>query len=182
MKRLMILLGMATLLVLALGCSPNGMAMGTVQLRLTDAPGDIESAHLVITQVSVHRSGVNDGDDGAEGGGWEVVNDDTTEVDLMTLRDGVFTTLGVALVPAGRYTQIRLKLGEGSRVVVDGVEHPLVIPSGMQSGFKLIHPFTVPPEGFVDLLVDIDAQTAIQQTGSGTWMLAPTAKVTQASP
>jgi hypothetical protein len=99
----------------------------------------------------------------------------------MTLRDGVFTTMGVALVPAGRYTQIRLKLGAGSDVVVDGVTYPLVIPSGLQSGLKLVHPFTVPPEGFVDLLVDMDAKTSVIETSAGTWMLKPTVKVTESS-
>jgi len=208
MRHLLILLALPALLVLALwGCAskPAGMPMGTVQLRLTDAPGDIEAVHLVITEVSVHRSGggdddgdeveadddttdvdddttdVDDHDGDVDGGGWEIVKDETFTVDLMALRNGVFTTLGVALVPAGHYTQIRLKLGPGSDVVVDGVTHPLVVPSGMQSGLKLIHPFTVPPEGFVDLLLDMDAQTSVSETVSGTWTLHPTVKVTQSS-
>lgn len=200
MRHLLILIALLVLLALALaGCAskPAGMSLGTVQLRLTDAPGDIEAVHLLITQVSVHRSGGSDrdtseveaqddttevdepDDDAADDAGWEVVKDDTLAVDLMTLRDGVFTTLGIALVPAGRYTQIRLKLGASSDVVVDGVTHPLFVPSGMQSGLKLIHPFTVPPEGFVDLLLDMDAKTSVVQTGAGTWMLKPTVKVTE---
>jgi hypothetical protein len=93
----------------------------------------------------------------------------------------VFTTLGVTPVPAGHYTQIRLKLGAGSDVVVDGVTHALVVPSGMQSGLKLIHPFTVPPSGFVDLLLDFDAQHSVAQMGAGTWMLKPTIKITGSS-
>lgn len=222
MRQLLILIALPALLLVALlGCAskPAGMPVGTVQLRLTDAPGTIDAAHLVITEVSVHRSGgggddgdefdndttdaghhddgefdddstdVDDHDDGdvdndttdVEHGGWEVVKNETFTVDLMTLRNGVFTTLGVALVPAGHYTQIRLKLGPGSDVVVDGVAHPLVVPSGMQSGLKLIHPFTVPPEGFVDLLLDINAQSSITDNGNGTWMLHPTAKVTVSS-
>jgi hypothetical protein len=182
MRSLLLVLALAALPALALsgcGSKPSGVPFGTVQLRLTDAPGDIQSLHLVITEVSVHRSG--GGDDDAGDAGWEVVEDEPLTVDLMTLRNGVFTTLGVALVPAGHYTQIRLKLGGGSDVVVDGVTHPLVVPSGLQSGLKLIHPFTVPPEGFVDLLLDFDGQRSIVLTGAGTWMLKPTVKVTQSS-
>ena len=202
MRHLLLLLALPALLVLALsgcGSKPSGMPLGTVQLRLTDAPGDIQSVHLVIAEVSVHRSGGGDDDttaveaeddttevedpaeDDADEAGWEVVRDDTLTVDLMTLRNGVFTTLGIALVPAGHYTQIRLKLGAGSDVVVDGVTHPLVVPSGLQSGLKLIHPFTVPPEGFVDLLLDFDGQRSIVLTGAGTWMLRPTVKVIESS-
>jgi uncharacterized protein DUF4382 len=203
MRRIIILLALPTLLVLALsGCSskPAGMRFGTVQLRLTDAPGDIQAVHLVVNQVSVHRSrgddddtieveadddtsDVEDADDdtGHDDAGWEVVKDQPFTVDLMTLRNGVFTGLGLALVPVGHYTQIRLKLGSGSDVVVDGVTHPLVVPSGMQSGLKLIHPFTVPPEGFVDVLVDIDGQRSIVETAGGTWTLHPTVKVTVSS-
>lgn len=202
MKRLLILLASLALLALALsGCAnkPAGMHFGTVQMRLTDAPGDIEALHLVINQVSVHRAGSigdadevddddndvedpdNDVEEVGEDSGWEVVTSEPMTVDLMTLRNGVFTGLGTAVVPAGRYTQIRLKLGEGSDVVIDGVTHPLVVPSGLQSGLKLIHPFTVPPEGFVDLLLDIDAQQAVSESTDGKWMLHPTVKVTQSS-
>jgi len=208
MKHRLLLLALPVLLVLAFsGCSKSaGPAMGTVQLRLTDAPGTIEAVHLVITQVSVHHSGggegegdefdddttdvdhdttdvddhdVDDDTTEVEHGGWEVVKNETMTVDLMQLRGGVFATLGVALVPAGHYTQVRLKLGPGSDVVVDGVTHPLVVPSGMQSGLKLIHPFRVPASGFVDLLLDIDAQTSILEDGAGNWILHPTVKITQ---
>ncbi len=44
-----------------------------------------------------------------------------------TLRNGVFTTLALAHVPAEHYTQIRLKLGTGSNVMVGGVTYPLTV-------------------------------------------------------
>ena len=156
------------------GCSDDDTAspkFGTMSLRMTDAPADVDAINLVIREVSAHRG------DGDDEGGWEVIRTDTLDVDLLTLRNGVFITLGVAEVPAGTYTQIRLKLDPGSTIVVDGVTHPLVVPSGLTSGYKLVGNFTVPADGLLDLALDFDASRSVLLTGSGTWMLKPTVRV-----
>lgn len=174
MKRIALLAATAALLGL-LGCSshvgsPGGM--GEVRVRLTDAPGDYEHVNLVIREVSIHRAGAD------SSGGWETLgHDSTTTYDLLVLRNGVFAALGSGLVPAGHYTQVRLKLADGSTVVVDGATHPLVVPSGLQSGYKLVGEFDVPAGGTVDLVIDFDAARSVILTGSGTYMLKPTARV-----
>ena len=157
----------------ALGCShQSGVPMGTVRVQLTDAPGVVDALHLKIVGVSAHRSGgeVSSGDttEVLLGEGWENLSSDTTSVDLMTLRNGVISTLAVALVPSGHYTQLRLLLAP------DGVTYPLVTPSGLQSGIKLIHGFDVPAGGEIELTLDFDAQKSVIETGAGTWMLKPT--------
>ena len=180
------LVRVAPLLPMALlGCSaPNGAQLGTVRMRMIDAPAAIEAVHIVVTEVSVHSA---DGltAQSAGGGlptgadtGWEVVNSDRATYNLLTLRGGAFATLADALVPVGNYTQIRLKIGVGSNVVVDGVTYPLVVPSGARSGLKLIHSFTVTPNAPANLTVDFDAEKSVSQTGDGTWHLEPTITVT----
>ena len=149
------------------GTSPQ---FGTMNLRMTDAPAEVDEINLVIDEVSAHRG------DGDDEGGWEVLRTDTLDVDLLTLRNGVFLNLANARVPAGTYTQIRLKLDEGSTIVVDGVTYPLVVPSGMQSGYKIIGTFHVPADGLLDLALDVDAARSVHQTGSGTWILNPTVR------
>lgn len=165
-------------LVLAAGCSKNDHVVaggtGTVRMRLTDAPGPFDAVNLVITQVSIHRGDASGADSSS---GWEILSSQTGTFDLMQLRNGVFTTLAQAMVPAGHYTQVRLKLGDGSTVVVGGVSHPLVIPSGMQSGFKLTGEFDVPANGLVDLALEFDAARSIHMTGNGRWMLMPVCRV-----
>ena len=89
----------------------------------------------------------------------------------------MFTTLAQGLAPAGHYTQIRLKLGAGSNVVVDGVTYPLTVPSGLQSGYKLVGEFDVPAGGLVELALDFDAARSVHQTGNGRYMLKPTVRV-----
>lgn len=170
------------LVSVVLGCShQSGVPMGTVKVQLTDAPGVVDALHLQIVGVSAHRSGgtVESGDttEVLLGEGWENLSSDTTSVDLMTLRNGVTSTLAVALVPSGRYTQIRLLLAPGSDVVVDGVTYPLQTPSGLQSGIKLIHGFDVPAGGEIELTLDFDAQKSVIETGAGAWMLKPTIAV-----
>jgi len=156
------------------GCSDddNGSEpkFGTINMSMTDAPADVDAINLVIRGVSIHSG------DGDDEGGWETLRTDTMDVDLFTLRNGVFLNLANGRVPAGVYTQIRLLLDEGSTITVDGVTYPLVIPSGLQSGYKIIGSYTVPADGLLDLALDFDAARSVHQTGSGTWILQPTVR------
>jgi len=158
-----------------IGCSKNdehtGLSSGTVTIHMTDAPMAVQAINLVVTEVSINPSG-NGSDQG-----WEVLRSDTMNVDLLTLQNGVFTTLATGRVPSGTYDQVRLKLGAGSTITVDGVTHPLTVPSGMQSGLKIVGPFSVPSGGTVDLALDFDASRSIVLTGSGTYMLKPVVRV-----
>ena len=166
------LAALAMLVALA-GCSKQqstAARLGHVSINLTDAPGDFEEVNLVVTGVSIHR-----GDE--DSGGWETLKHDTTTYDLLQLRNGVFTQLGAGDVPAGHYTQVRLHIGEGSNVVVDGVVHPLTIPSGMQSGYKLVGEFDVPAGGGVELTLDFDAARSVLLTGNQQYKLKPTVRV-----
>jgi hypothetical protein len=168
------------LLILALsGCSSKttGPGFGTISLKMTDAPGEFQAVNLSIIQVSAHLDGMGTEGESDSTGGWQVLRSDPMNVDLLSLRNGVFTTLAVAKVPAGHYTQIRLKLGPGSDVVIDGVAHPLTVPSGLQSGYKLVGEFDVPVNGLLELALDFDAARSIVLTGSGTYILKPTVRV-----
>jgi hypothetical protein len=176
MRPLLALAVLASLLAVA-GCSNHARmptssgAQGTVRIQITDAPAAYDAVNLVIEEVSIHR----DLPDSLAG--WEVLSSTPGTYDLMQLRNGVFATLGQAMVPAGHYTQVRLKLGAGSNLVVDGVTHPLVVPSGMQSGYKLIAGFEVPANRLIDLALDFDAARSIHLTGSGKYMLRPVCRV-----
>jgi hypothetical protein len=151
------------------GCGTQPIDTGTVKVSMTDAPAAVDAINLVITEVSVRHSGDSEG--------WEVISSDSRQVDLLTLRNGVFTDLGIGLVPAGDYEEMRFKLGEGCTIVIDGVIHPLTIPSGLSSGFKLKGHFSVPNGGGVTLLLDFDAESSVHQTGNGTWILEPVVRM-----
>jgi hypothetical protein len=178
-----LLLALVPLAFLA-GCSGSSNmnpANGTMRVHLTDKPGsrNIEAVNLVVTEVSVRTEEMASGSDSdsvSTSGGWQVLSSTTNTYDLMKLQNGVFATIGQGSLPAGMYTQIRLKLGAGSNVVVDGTTLPLKVPSGMQSGLKLIGNFDVPPGGTTDIGLDFDASRSLHETGNGQWMLKPVVK------
>src|SRR5688500_19302854 len=160
------LLGLvATVIAMALaaGCSddnPSSPGFGTMRVQMTDAPGDFDEVNLVITGVTARRVGADEDDDDevdSASEGWMNVNTTSNTYDLMDLRNGVFTTIGEAELPAGTYDQIRLMIGSGSNVVIDGVTHPLVVPSGASSGLKLKGTITLVEGGTTDVGIDFGA-------------------------
>jgi hypothetical protein len=155
------------------GCSvDHGVraGVGHVTVHLTDAPGDFEAVHLVVTGVSVHRA---EGDVDS----WETLAVQGGTFDLLQLRNGVLATLAIGNVPVGHYDQVRLLLGAGSDVVVDGVTYPLTIPSGLSSGLKLIGSFDVVEGEERELILDFDAARSIHQTGNGKYIMRPTVRL-----
>jgi len=176
-----ILLGCLVAGVTLAGCSnhTDNPGFGTVTMRMTDAPGDFQSVNLVITQVAVRFEGTTSNAVAADSDsvGWMILSNTPATYDLLTLRNGVFTTIGSARVPAGHYTQVRLKIGTGSTVVVNGTTYPLTVPSGAQTGVKLVGGFDVSAGGTTDLALDFDAARSIVVTGVGSYLLKPTIKV-----
>lgn len=156
------------------GCtnSTSTSATGQVQVRMTDAPADFDAVNIVVTEVSLHRADAADSTSG-----WEVLSSSAQTYNLLTLQNGVFATIAHAPVPAGRYSQVRLKIGTGSSVVLGGVTFPLTVPSGSQTGIKLVGTFDVPANGTLDLALDFDAGRSIVLTGNAHYMLKPTLRV-----
>jgi hypothetical protein len=163
-------------LVALIGCSADhhfptkpATPSWNVRIQITDSPGAFDEVNLQIDQVAIYRESPNPG--------WEILSQTSQTVDLMTLRNGVFATLGLGMVQPGTYSQIRLKLGSGSNVVVQGVTSPLKVPSGMESGYKLNGTFVVPENRMLDLALDFDASRSIVQTGNGKYILKPVVTV-----
>lgn len=165
----------ATILVVAFaaGCgesSSSPTTTGTVRLSLTDAPADYDSVILFIREVAVHRAG-------PDNSGWSSFVPESTSYDLLRLQNGVFAELGELPVPTGHYTQVRLILDPGSYVVENGVRREIIIPSGLQTGLKLVGEWDVTEGDVVDLGIDFDASRSFHETGSGKLMLKPTVRV-----
>jgi len=94
--------------------------------------------------------------------------------DLLKLTNGTEVFLGTIELPAGELSQLRLVLGDGNNMVMDGQTKMLTVPSGSQSGLKLnIHQ---PIESGITykLIIDFDAAQSIVESGSsGKYNLKP---------
>jgi hypothetical protein len=159
--------------------STTGAALkpGQVELRLVDAPADeVTEIVVTITRVEAHVAG---------GGGWIVLGDKTATIDLLKLQGGTFAQLGVAQMPAGRVTQLRLYVKEdGPNYVTtpDGNQHPLTVPSGTESGIKIKAGFDWPACALGNFTIDFDGKKSIhvhpKGAGAGDeWLLRPVVRM-----
>jgi hypothetical protein len=168
-SRVVLLISALCSLLLAAGCSDDSSAPsnGTLKINLIDSPVDYDAVYVDVQSVSVHAA------DADSNGGWQTVSAQPGIYDLLTLRNGVSVLLVDGQLPAGHYTQIRLLLGPDNSVVVDGVSHDLTVPSGLQSGLKLNHEFTIEGGELYEITLDFDAARSVHLTGSGVYMLRP---------
>ncbi len=170
MKRLVVLGIAAICLCMILGgCSrtTKSPAEGAIKIYLTDAPTEFDSVNIVVSEISVHVATAD------SLSGWAIVCDSTQEFDLLELRNGAMALFADGELEAGHYTQIRLKITDGSNVVVEGIRYDLEIPSGYQSGVKINHQFWIEEDETYELLLDFDAEKSIIEKGNGEYQLKP---------
>ena len=158
--------------------------MGTVRVALTDAPSckvgndDLKKVNVTVERVRIHESG----DDMPMSGRWYDIDvNPARKINLLDLTNGRLEELGTLPIPAGTYTQVRLVLRPNvgnaianSVVLADQTaEISLRTPSAVQSGLKIIRPFTVAPSTLADLVIDFDACRSIVALGNGGFLLKP---------
>jgi hypothetical protein len=159
-------LAMVSLVALLSSCESDEKT-ARVEVWLTDAPGDYQEVNVEIEGVEIHASETDNGN------GWKSLDVDDRVVNLLELTNGKDTLLGSIEIPAGKISQIRLKLGDNNTLKVGDKVYDLNIPSGSQSGLKLqVH------ETFVEgvtykILLDFDVARSILLTGSNQYKLKP---------
>lgn len=159
------------------GCSDESTSVepvdqnGRLKMYLVDSPSTLDSVVICVTRVEVHKSGSD------STSGWFVINNSTRYFDLLLLTNGASAILGDTSLSAGKYTQIRLIIGNGSYVIDSGVRHDLEIPSGSQTGLKLTHQFTIEDGKLYELILDFNVDKSIIITGNGKYKLKPTIRV-----
>jgi hypothetical protein len=147
--------------------------LGEFALYLVDQPApEATEIWVTITSVTAHVAGT----------GWvplELTTNPFT-IDLLKLADHA-EALGFRTIPPGKVTQIRLLLAEeGHHVTVDGAPAPLKVPSGYQSGIKIIGNWDVTSCSRTAVTIDFDGNKSIwyHPTGQGEqWILRPVIRV-----
>jgi hypothetical protein len=154
-------------------CSSHDSQPATVQVRLTDAPGDFEEVNIDILQVQVNA-------DSSSSSGWKSF--DVNKVyNLMQLTNGLDTLLGQIQLPEGMVSQVRLILGDNNTVKVSGQVLPLKTPSAQQSGLKIQVHTSIKAGVTYTITLDFDAARSVVTTGNGSYNLKPVIRSTVAA-
>lgn len=161
-------LAIFSLVFLASCGTDSDTSMGSLQVRMHDAP--IDSADEV--NVSIKQIEINEGN---SEDGWSVISSPNQTYNLLNLTNGAYEVLGDTTLPVGNYQQIRLVLNEtGHSVVVDDQVYDLTIPSGTQTGIKLNVNAEIKKNITYVLLLDFDAARSVVEAGnSQRYLLKP---------
>ncbi len=143
---------------------------GRLVVHLTDAPAAFEAVKITFSEISAHIDSE-----------WvKVTLKSDSTVNLLDYSNGRTLILAQGDVPAGHYTQIRLKI-KSAQVQIDGLTYPLDVPSGAQSGLKFGLHLDVHPGSSYELVIDFDANRSIVMTGPknspGSYKLKPYIRV-----
>ena len=190
-KKLFSVIAILTLVLVVAGCSSTSDDSlttsndGELALSLADAPvNNVESVYVTFKEVQVHNTDEDE---------WQVVNDFSDEADgekkfdLLKLRFSE-ALLGQKELPTGSYDQIRLIVaatengkgngpdsGKSYVEFKDGSTTNLFIPSGVQTGLKIPHEFTIEEGVITHLIADISVKEIMHSAGkSGKIILNPT--------
>lgn len=168
------------------GSSSSDGGQGTLSTSLTDASSeDYQAVYVTVERVDVHH----DKDDS-----WETVANPGKTYNLLELVNGVVEQLGEVLLDSGHYTQMRLIIGEDHDQSLNIFDQPhpyanyiidqddmaqeLKVPSGSQTGLKIVNGFDINANQTTELILDFDALRSVVKAGSsGKYLLKPTVKV-----
>jgi hypothetical protein len=143
-------------------CGGDGGSSSTMNLGIADGTVD-GASHVVVEFAGVEMQ--------PSGGGRSITFNFSSpkQIDLLTLQNGnAAVLLSGATVPAGNYDWIRLLLNVGSNNVVtgsyieiSGAQYPLIVPSGDQTGLKLVQGFTMTANQVANFTIDFVLEQAI---------------------
>lgn len=155
------------------GGDDNLAGTGTLNLGITDAPVD-EAAKVVVKFTGVELKHAN---------GTTSSHDFTSPktIDLLALQGGASELLlqGKTLT-SGHYEWLRLKVVSDQASMdsyielSNGQQYPLYVPSGNQTGLKLVRGFDVPAGGTASFTIDFDLRkSVVRPSGSSAYKLKP---------
>ena len=152
------------------GCGGSSASNGALSLAITDTPVEGVS-NVVVAFTGVELMGPN-------GQVNETFSSEQT-IDLLTLQGNASAPLlNDVTVPAGDYQWLRLDIDAANSYVMtsSGGKFPLFIPSGSQSGLKLVSGFTVAQGSIADFMIDFDLRQSLtldNAGGTSTYTLKP---------
>lgn len=157
-RYLALLIAGAAFLALA-GC--NSSSDATLNLGVTDTPVDgAQSVVVAFTGVDLM------GPDGQQSFTFATEQ----QIDLLKQQGSNSASLlsGVS-IPAGNYQWIRLDVDANNSYIITstGAKYPLTIPSGSETGLKLVSGFTVAQGDTANFVIDFNLRQSVTQNNNG---------------
>lgn len=147
---------------------PGQNSTGSLTIFLSDAPfpaDSVESATVSIDSIDIRTAG--------ESGNTSFMTifrdtDNTSQYNLLDLRNGVTATLAEQDIPTGEYDLVRVFISDASISLKNGTQYDLKVPSGMHTGLKIfIRPSLMVRAGMTtQLLIDVDVSKSFVARGS----------------
>jgi hypothetical protein len=145
----------------------------SIKFLLTDSPDRFQQVNIDVRSVQV------------------LIDDSLITLDtysgiynLLEFVNGKDTLVVNDDIPTGRLSQVRLILGDNNSIMADSVLYDLKIPSGQESGLKLlVHRDIVSGQAYT-YVIDFDAARSIVRTGHGEYgrfILKPVVRVVSES-
>ena len=103
---LLVALGAVGTAVACSAAATENATSGKITVLLTDAPGDVKTAVVTISQIYLHG-------DGEDASGRVILRDTPITTDLLTLANSTADLVKDATVPAGTYGQLRFVITGG---------------------------------------------------------------------
>ena len=168
---------------------------GVLELSLTDASADFQAVYITVAKVDVKVKNEEEADGEAEeNSGWITVVEPQQTYNLLELMNGVLAPLGAGELEVGQYGQMRLILGQEAdesfnifeeahpyaNYLIDseGNIYELKVPSGFNTGIKIINGFSITAAQATELVLDFDAARSVVQAGKKKkFLLKPVIKV-----
>ncbi len=157
-----------------ISCNNDSSQTARIIVTLTDSPGDYDAVNIDVIGLEVHAS------QGEQQSGWTSLNTNSAVYDLLQLTNGTEALLADTEFPTGKISQLRLVLGDNNTVLTEGNELPLAltVPSGQESGLKLLINETLEAGITYTFKLDFDAARSVVKAGtSGKFNLKPVIKV-----
>lgn len=168
----------------------TAQARGTLQIMVTDAPPEEEVTSIMVTveSVEVHKAAAEQEQEQQESAdnstneeaGWlplSILAGNET-FDLLQIQ-GIEEVLAVTELEPGKYTQIRMTIGNVQVRLGDGELQDVILPSGK---LKFVRPFDIVENQTTALLFDFDAEKSVNVTGSGQIIVKPVVKLSTTTP
>lgn len=168
MKKTLMLLMIVCAGISIQSCNKNkGNSTGKMEVRMTDSPGDFTALHVQVMKIEAY----------SDNAGWVTVNETTKEINILSLTNGVETTVASATeVQVGLYTKLRLTFSGENSLSYNGSNGPNVISLLFSSSYSNqvevpIH-CQVTAGATASILLDFNVASSVKQA-NGTYTLEP---------